>query len=412
MRVSSALPPALVLAPGNYMAPLGVMRSLRPLGVKVFATDSPTLTLWKVSRYCAGVFKIGEHGGPSVSDPESTLRELERAGEKLGGDAVLFPASDEWVLFVAENAERLASRYRFARLDPDLGMKLGNKQILHTLATQAGVAVPDSVQPRSFAHAWQLAPTIAYPIVIKTATTRSAGNQMVVVRALDQLDAAFAKMHDYGNLVFQRLIEGGPEDGWLFNGYFDRDSRCLASFVGQKLRQWPADRGITVLAEARRNPEVESGAVRFLTSIGYRGPVDMDFMRDPTDGTYRLLDLNPRLGGVFTLFTDLNGLDVARAMYLDLTGQPVRQQGQRDGRRFVHEGGYLLATLKLHGRRAPAVAWRETRGAAMGTFRILDPLPFLLQMWGTIRVHAGARLGRLVRRRSSGQNQPSLTPAQ
>jgi len=44
---------------------------------------------------------------------------------------------------------------------------------------------------------------------------------------------------------------------------------------------------------------------------------------DARDGKYKLLDVNPRIGSTFRLFAAQNGLDVARALYLDVTAQPV-----------------------------------------------------------------------------------------
>jgi D-aspartate ligase len=391
---NSDWPPALVLAPGNYVAPLGVMRSLRSLGVGVFGLETSGVSLWKHSRHCAGLLRIGENGSPSRTDPRATLAELLQAGHLLGGGAVLIPCSDEWALFIARHAEPLASVYRFARLTDQLATQLGDKQVLQSLASHAGVAVPESVQPADRAELAELAPMLDYPIMVKTAVTRSAGNQMAVVHSPDFLVQTFDRLNDPGNLICQRLVSGTDEDGWLFNGYFDDQSRCVASFSGRKLRQWPPGRGVTVLAEAKRNPEVEEISIRFLESVGYRGAVDMDFIRDSADGVYKLLDVNPRLGGVFRCFEDTAGLDVARVMYLDLIGQSVRQQGQREPHRFVHEGGYVVSTLKVKGLSAPMAAWREIRRAEMGTFKASDPLPFVIQMASTVRVHAGARLRR------------------
>ncbi len=58
-------------------------------------------------------------------------------------------------------------------------------------------------------------------------------------------------------------------------------------------------------------------------ALGFRGIVDLDLRFDPRDAQYKLLDFNPRLGAQFRLFTTGTGVDVARAAYLDLTGQPV-----------------------------------------------------------------------------------------
>jgi predicted ATP-grasp superfamily ATP-dependent carboligase len=382
------------------MAPLAVMRSLHPLGVRVYATATRRMSLWQRSRFCAGLFNIGEDDGPSRTDPEATIDGLLRAGRSLGGDTVLVPCSDEWALFVARHADRLARTYRFAELDHLLAQKLGNKQRMHELASEQGIGVPASVLPADRADAMRLASTLHYPVVLKTATTRTEGNQWAVVDGPEELVLAYDRLNDQGNLVCQHLVAAGDGDGWVFNGYFDAHSRCIARFSGRKLRQSPPRRGITVFAEAQPNPEIEEIAVRFLSAIGYCGAVDMDFVRDQVDGSYLLVDVNPRLGGVFRLFLDSHGLDIARAMYLDLIGQTPEQDGQQVDRRLVLEGGYIVETLKLVGTRqsTPAAVLREARRAELGTFRVTDPIPFLVHIIETIRLHTRGR-PRLRRRR-------------
>jgi D-aspartate ligase len=388
--------PVIALAPGNYIAPLAVMRSLRSLAVAVYAPATRGVSLWRWSRYCAGVLNIGEDGSPSTTNPEATVEQLLAAGLALGGRAVLMPCSDEWTMFVARWAGRLSGMYRFPRLSHDLAQRLQDKHQLQSLATERAVGVPASLRPVDGADALRFAGMLDYPVVIKTSASRDNGNQTAVVSNPDELVAAFRLMDDPGNLICQRLVPGEDSDCWLFNGYFDDQSHCIARFSGRKLRQWPAGRGITVLAEATRNPAVEQIAVGFLTDVGYRGPVDMDFRRDPADGSYHLLDVNPRLGGVFRLFEDRHGLDVARAMYLDLIGEPVEQAPQREGRRFVNEGAFLVALLKSWRTAlgSPGATIRELRGAEMRTFRWTDPFPFLVHMATVVRGHLASRLGR------------------
>lgn len=408
--------PVIALAPGNYVAPLAVMRSLRSLGVPVYAPATRGVSLWRLSRYCAGVLQIGEDGSPSATDPEATVEELLAAGLVLGGRVVLMPCSDEWTMFVARWAGRLSGTYRFPRLSHDLAQRLRDKHQLQSLATEKAVGIPASVRPIDGADAVRFAEVLDYPVVIKTSASRDNGNQTAIVSNPDELVAAFKLMGDPGNLICQRLVPGDDTDCWLFNGYFDDESRCIARFTGRKLRQWPAGRGITVLAEATRNAEVERIAVGFLRGIGYRGPVDMDFRRDPADGSYHLLDVNPRLGGVFRLFEDSQGLDVARAMYMDLVGEPIEQVAQREGRRFVNEGAFVVAMLKSLPAtvRWPGATIRELRGAEMRTFRWTDPFPFLVHMATVIRGHAASRMRRYsaLRSRTPRTNQPrEKTPA-
>jgi predicted ATP-grasp superfamily ATP-dependent carboligase len=120
-----------------------------------------------------------------------------------------------------------------------------------------------------------------------------------------------------------------------------------------------------------------------LSGVGYSGLVDIGYRYDRRDGRYKVLDINPRLGGCFRLFVDRNGLDVARAMYLDLTGEPVPAVVPWEGRRWVKEDADLIA-LKYY-RRLDGLkvrswllsVWHADEGA---TFSLRDPLPFLLSL--------------------------------
>ena len=124
-----------MLAPPNYLAPLGVMRSLRRLGVPVYALSTSSASLWMFSRFCAGLVSAGLNGSPDGHEPEATLGQLQRAGQALGGDVVLIPGSDEWALFVAQHAQELRHTFRFPDLSYELARRLCNKQLVFSLAT-------------------------------------------------------------------------------------------------------------------------------------------------------------------------------------------------------------------------------------------------------------------------------------
>jgi len=201
-----------------------------------------------------------------------------------------------------------------------------------------------------------------------------------------------------GNVLCQEYIPGTDADVWIFNGYFDHRSRCLAAFTGRKLRQHPARMGLCSLGEYVHNPEVIELTERFLGELGYTGIVDIGYRWDARDGTYKVLDINPRLGGAFRLFVDANGLDVARACYLDLTGHAVPAVQHRNGRRWMLETADLIA-LK-HYRRDDGLKigdWlRSFRGLEEGaTFSLGDPLPFAAAMATLVGDTLQARLQRV-----------------
>ena len=84
--------------------------------------------------------------------------------------------------------------------------------------------------------------------------------------------------------------------------------------------------------------------------------MDLDYRLDLRDGQYKLLDFNPRVGAQFRLFEDDAGMDVVRALHLDLTGRPVPRGRPIEGRAFMVETGDLLSTRGLPPRRRAHVA--------------------------------------------------------
>jgi predicted ATP-grasp superfamily ATP-dependent carboligase len=167
----------------------------------------------------------------------------------------------------------------------------------------------------------------------------------------------------------------------MLNGYFDGDSECHAPVTGRKLRQLPPYTGVTTLGVCVPNPDVEETNRRFMQAIGYRGVLDIGYRYDARDGRYKLLDVNPRIGATFRLFVGEDGMDVVRALYLDLTGQPVPPSRAREGRKWVVENLDVAASRRY------ARDGRLTLRQWLGSFRgvdeaawlaLDDPLPFVM----------------------------------
>src|SRR5204863_7649186 len=124
---------------------------------------------------------------------------------------------------------------------------------------------------------------------------------------------------------------------WRFNGYFDQRSECLFGVTGKKIHQYPIHTGLTSLGVCIRNDAVVTLTQKFMRAIGYKGILDIGFRYDARDGSYKVLDVNPRIGATFRLFVTDTGMDAARALYLDLTGQRVESGTLIEGRKWMVE---------------------------------------------------------------------------
>jgi predicted ATP-grasp superfamily ATP-dependent carboligase len=173
------------------------------------------------------------------------------------------------------------------------------------------------------------------------------GKKMVIVRSADELLEQYQRLEDPAapNLMLQEYIPGDDDTIWMFNGYFDARSACVFGVTGKKLHQFPVHTGATSLGVCFENPAVRELTCRLMKAIGYRGILDIGFRYDARDGGYKLLDPNPRIGQTFRLFVSREGWDVARFLYLDLTGQPLPVATPIEGRKWLVEDWDLESSL-------------------------------------------------------------------
>jgi predicted ATP-grasp superfamily ATP-dependent carboligase len=129
-----------------------------------------------------------------------------------------------------------------------------------------------------------------------------------------------------------------------------------------------------------------------MKAIRYHGILDIGYRLDPRDGQYKVLDINPRIGQAFRLFVADNDHDVARALYLDLTGQPQPPVVRREGRRWLIEDFDLISSYHYYreGLLEPASWIRSFRGVEeTAWFSWRDPFPMSAMVSGLVKRSLG-----------------------
>jgi len=410
--------PVVVLGP--HHGGLGIARSLGRLGVTVYVVASDRRAPTLASRYCRPVIWNLE-GAPEAE----TIRFLNSLGDRISRRAVLIPTTDRASMLVAEHSDALTAHFLFPRVPAALVRSFSDKREVHHLAGRLGIPTPAVVFPQSLDEVRDFARRMAFPLVLKgidgTRLQARTGAKMVLVRSERSLLEQYAKLEDPAapNLMLQEYVPGGDDSVWMFNGYFDEASHCVAGFTGTKLRQHPVNAGATSLGICRRNETIEAMTTALMRTVGYRGIVDIDYRYDQRDGSYKLLDPNPRIGCTFRLFVDANGMDVVRFLYLDMTGQPLPAAVPCEGRKWIEESGDIESSLDRVGAGNLTVrAWIQSlHGIDEAAWFARDDLsPFWQMVWQLAR-RALRRIGRdisgAVSRVVGGSRRPVLgQPAQ
>lgn len=276
---------------------------------------------------------------------EAAVEQLLGIGSTIGRRAILIPTSDDLTILVGEHADQLSRSFIMPAQPPHLPRALADKREMHILARKHAIPTPDVRFPASVDEVEQYAADAPFPVVLKGIDGQRlkarTGLKMAIVERPEELVPLYIRLEDPDepNLMLQEYIPGGDDSVWMFNGYFGREGDCLVGFTGRKLRQTPAYTGVTSLGVCLPNPVVRDQTTKWMQELGYRGILDIGYRYDARDRHYKALDANPRIGATFRLFVGTNGIDVVRALYLDLTGQPVEVAEPREGRKWIVEGG-------------------------------------------------------------------------
>jgi len=407
---------ALVLNFGAYpfhQSTLGIIRSLGRVSIPVFAVQRDSFIPSGASRYLAGKFSWRT----DAQDSGRFLEGMARIGKILDRPTILVPVDDLSAILIAEHADELASRFIFTRPPATLPRTLANKGCLYELCHRLGIACPHTVFPRSREELLDLAAQMQFPVVVKATEPwllpRSIKSTAIVSGRQELIDYYdnFWRQAPTTTLMIQKMIPASSSEDWFVHGYCDNRSNPIAVFTGIKLRSYPAFAGPTTLGRAVRNDALRQQAIKLFSAIGYRGIMDLDYRLDRRDGRYNLLDFNPRIGAQFRLFEDHDGIDVVRALHLDLTGRGVRSGPQIEGRTFIVEIQDLLASFSYY--RSGDLRIKEwllsLRSVAESAWCAADdPFPFLLMcLWMPFR--AASRVLRLRRKQRREETQPRLS---
>ena len=380
--------PAVVLGLGY--GGLDAARSLARTGICVHAVHRNASTPAGTSRFLSSL-RVWDFAGAS---PDETIVWLRGLGQELGRP-VCVAFDDAEALFLARYRERLQPLLRYPFVSHELVERLVDKAQLHELCREHGTPTPISWRVTSRRDALAFGREVGYPLVVKGQATFGDDPLPAVTIVASERELGDVLERSEARRPPPMLQEHLPHEGhcnWIFHGYFDERSECRFGMTAVKLLQNPHDGGRTVLAASLPNQKLARCAIAFFNRIGYWGIVDCDYRYDPRDGSYKLLDANPRVGANFRTSVDVGGMDVVRSLYRDLTGQGVPTGAPRVGRRWLLETDFPATRSYV---RAGTLTRREWLGTLRGVeelawFDRSDPEPFLTFM----RAKLGARLPR------------------
>ncbi|MFB7453046.1 ATP-grasp domain-containing protein [Streptomyces sp. NPDC056194] len=414
----TSVPTVLVRLDRNpfHHGTLGAARSLGRAGIPVHAVIESSTSPVAHSRYLRSArVRPGTDSGTALSAL------LPRIADEITDDpshpVLVVPLDDVSALALARHRPGLVPRLLLPEQTEEQLLKVADKAELADTCAELGLPHPRTEIPEGADDAAAMAWSLGLPVVAKWSRPwlLPAGGGLrstSIVRSLAEVRELYARAPEAGSrLLLQELLPAGRDLDWFFHGYVDAAGRCPTGSTGRKERSWPDGAGLTASGRWTVNPTVERTARDLLDALGYRGVCDLDFRLNRATGAYHLLDFNPRPGAQFRLFTDPDGLDVVRALHLDLTGRPVPPHSPAYGRRFLVEN-YAALSLLASPRRRYAPEPDATRGRTeCAWFAADDPAPALAMGAAWLAHLLRKALAALRRALASRRRGPAVTAA-
>jgi D-aspartate ligase len=304
--------PAAVIDVG-WVNGLAAIRSLGRVGIRVLAVDHRPSALGFRSRYAERFVCPDPH-----ADEERFI-----AFVRALGRIVVFPTHDEALNAIARHLDALDLLAPFPGWDVLEQVQSKRSQLEH--AVSAGVDAPQTRYPGSAAEARAAAQELGLPVLVKP--ERPIGfkqrfrRQAFRCESVAEIEDAFTRAEEFGPMV-QELVPGGDDTLFTVGSYISRDGRPLGVFSGRKLRQTPPGIGTCRVGEAVWVQEAVDAALALLRAFGYFGLSQVEFKRDPRDGRFKLMEINPRLWQWHGLASACS-VDLPLIAYADLTGRAL-----------------------------------------------------------------------------------------
>lgn len=379
--------PAFIL--GKYsVVGLGISRALGRLGIPVFWLSPNPKAVGFLSKYCKGIVC------PSVVIYEKEyIKMLLKIGNMLKQKGVLFPTGDIEVSAVLRNKKNLEKYYHIPIADFKITEILLNKKIFYQTLQKQKIPHAITFFPKNPSELDSIKKEVRYPCIIKPVHSEpfrfEFNTKFFKAESSKELIEGYTKAVSKNHeVMIQEIIPGDATHMFGLNAYYNKSYFPNGIFMYRRIREWPPLTGNGVLLENVDIPELEQIATAFIKKIKFYGIIDAEFKKDPRDGTFNLIEINPR-SWMQISFPLKYGVNLPYIAYLDSLGKDVDKIIPKKAQAkwiFMFQDIFPSIKSLIYGNLSFRDWVRTYKGNKdFAIFAIDDPLPFFLGFFRIIR---------------------------
>ncbi|KGP73334.1 carbamoyl-phosphate synthase [Pontibacillus yanchengensis] len=324
---------------------IGIIRSLARKGIDVYAYDTE-------GSYRKGKSRLAECDicPNPITEPNKLLHFLVTIAKGLPKKPVLYVGSDDYVSFQSRYREQLRPYFLFLIPEPEMIETLLDKKETYKLAVEHQIPTPKTFFLEDISQLQEVISEIQFPCILKPShgyQFRTKLNKKAIrVEDAAQLMKDYEYYQSIGEVVIQEEIPGDNRCFYKLATFYGEDMKLLASFTLQKNHQFPAEFGTGAHIESRKVPELYTLGLPFFQKLQLKGIAMAEFKRDPRDGVFKFIEINPRFWLTHSL-TGAAAIDFAYLYYLYLTKQKFTATNDfKEGIKWIYLVRYFLTYLE------------------------------------------------------------------
>jgi D-aspartate ligase len=363
---------------------LGIARSFAGAGIEVFGIGSKKFAYGNFSRF------VKFHLSPdSLDEPEELCEFLVSFSKKGTRKPVVFPTRDHDLIFLDRYRKRLEPHFILPLPPSDVLDRVLNKWRLFETANACDLPTPETYLIQDDKELELVRLSLHYPLVLKpiyAADWRKDG----VWEAVGKRKAIYVESEDHlleeynafkrvqPKVILQKYVEGEDQDIYTFCSYCDQESDVVVSFNTRKIIQAPERFGTGILVKSTISKEPSKLGRRLLKHLRFTGVSEIEYKRDPSTGTYYLIEVNPRFWDQHRLSRSW-GINLPWITYNHLIERPVapRPYGYSE-MTWIAEDTYLDYRLRQLLRRKKPIRIQRSTKRIYAIWSLDDPGPSII----------------------------------
>lgn len=384
MKKNNSLNKVVILGAG--INAMGIVRSFEK-------TDIPVVVMsWYIdsamtSRFCKSEIC------PNPFEKETLIKFLMDYGKKQSRKPVLFATSDLFLMPTVEHKDELSQYYHIPVCDWDILSKLIEKEYLYSFVEKLGIPCPKTINVYKIEDFDVVRKDLTLPVIIKPSVninfSRLLGAKAFIIKTREEFEDIIVRIAEANlcseKIIVQEYIPGEPTELYTITSYANKEHEITGYSIGHKIRQFPPQTGTIVSGHVVHVEEILEHAENFIKATKFYGISNIEFKKDSRDGSYKLMEINPRTG-LWNLSVLESGVNLPLQAYNDVLGKPIEKEFNKKDELIWYilpiDMYYAVWGNKKKGYPEYALTYREWRKSVKGARRVdalfkwYDPMPF------------------------------------